>query len=81
MAGVAATLRRMKAWSVIASGLIVAASIALSGRWHAFAPEPGGLGIVRLDRWTGAMALCVLDIATVKGNTLAGAKMTCEPIP
>jgi hypothetical protein len=67
------------AWATIAAGLIIGAAILLVGRWHAFAPQTGGLGIVRLDRWTGEMDVCAIDPATLKGSTVAGARLTCVP--
>jgi hypothetical protein len=64
--------------AIVAAGLIVAVAILIVERWQLFVPQPTAPGIVRLDRWTGAIDMCAMDAKTIKGDNIAGAKITCE---
>jgi hypothetical protein len=63
--------------AILAAGAMIAAAIAFTNHWTI--ETSGGIAaIVRLDRWTGSLRICVLDSATMGGSTLAGTQMTCE---
>jgi hypothetical protein len=53
--------------AIIIAGALIAAAIALTNHWS-FHPvsTAGGVGVYRLNRWTGDTALCVAPAADWK---------------
>jgi hypothetical protein len=63
---------------ITASVVIAGVLILISNHWVIIAPQPGGLGIVRLNRWTGSIDICAIDGNTIKGGSVNGAQLTCK---
>lgn len=71
-------MKVLAAVAMMLSGVLIAAAIMITNRWQ-IAPSPlGKTTVVRLDRWTGRVSLCDLDVTTIKGSTLRGAKLDCS---
>lgn len=49
--------RPMKTWAVVIAGALVAGAILVVGRWDV----TQGPTVLRLDRWTGDIAICYSD--------------------
>ena len=63
--------------AIIAGAGLIALAILVSNHWLIVAPQERGLGIVRLNRWTGAIDICAINPDTIKGNNVAGAQLRC----
>jgi UDP-N-acetylmuramyl pentapeptide phosphotransferase/UDP-N-acetylglucosamine-1-phosphate transferase len=70
-----------QAISIAVGAILIAVAILLSNHWTVIAPQTGGLGIVRLNRWTGTIDVCAIDEKSIKGGTVAGAVLECERKP
>jgi hypothetical protein len=69
------------ALAILAAGAMIAAAIALTNHWTLVETPSGLMGMVRLDRWTGELKICVIDPDTI-GSGMAGAELRCAlPTP
>jgi hypothetical protein len=61
---------------VLTAGALIAVAILIAYHWQ-LAPLSGGAAL-RLDRWTGAVALCAIREGTTPA---AGTELSCTPAP
>ena len=68
--------------SIILAGALIAASILLTNHWELTNSPMGIEGVGRLNRWTGTIEVCAIDVATartkVRGNDVRGVQLTCD---
>lgn len=64
--------------SIVAGAALIALAILIVGHWEVIAPQAGGIGMVRLNKWTGSIDVCAIDPTTIKGNTISGAQLACK---
>jgi hypothetical protein len=61
---------------VVGAGLI-AAAILVTNHWTINTTSDGLTAAARLNRWTGAIELCAVDVSTLSGSDVRGAKLEC----
>ena len=70
--------------AIIVAGVLVAAAIALTNHgeiihYEIVGTPVGSAAMVRFDRWTGSLEVCVIDLETIAGGSMmAGAKLACH---
>ena len=66
-------------WSIIAAGVLVAAAVLITNHWQITLLNPSIPTVVRLDRWSGVIDVCVLDPASMRNpNSFVGADVNCK---
>jgi hypothetical protein len=68
--------------AIIVGAALIAAAILVTGHWQII-PPTGDLGaavVLRLDRWTGTIEICMVDAKTIpNGPSMAGTQLPCRP--
>jgi hypothetical protein len=66
--------------AIIVGAALVAAAICITGHWQMQTTNEGGISMVmRLNRWTGTIEICLLDSTTIPRDTIAGTQLACKP--
>jgi hypothetical protein len=68
-----------KAFGIIFSAIIIAATLAVGLRWQ-IVLSADGQRIVRLDRWSGAVRLCERDATLSSFNLKTGIAFRCDKV-
>jgi hypothetical protein len=65
--------------AIIAGAIVIALAILITNHWQ-FAISSSGYGVaLRLNRWTGAISVCLVDPNSAKDPNLTGAQLACDP--
>jgi len=59
---------------------MIAGAILIAGHWEVVRTSGELQGMVRLNRWTGSLEVCAVDMSTAKpgATTLVGAQLVCH---
>jgi hypothetical protein len=65
--------------AIVIGAAIIAAAILVTNHWQIMRTQEA-LVVVRLNRWTGRIEMCMADLgATPSPKTLAGIQLPCRP--
>jgi hypothetical protein len=63
--------------AIVVGAALIALAIMVTNHWTINTPSDNLMAAARLNRWTGAIDLCAVDLNSITGGDLGGAKMDC----
>jgi hypothetical protein len=64
--------------AIVIGAALIAASILVTNHWSINTMSTALTAAARLNRWTGEIELCSVDVKTISGSDVAGAKLECR---
>jgi hypothetical protein len=64
--------------SIVVAGALIAAAILIVNHWTINTQADNLVAAARLNRWTGEIELCPLDVKTLSGSDVRGGKLECS---
>ncbi len=65
--------------AIIVGAALIAGAILVTNHWTINTTASGLTVGARLNRWTGAIELCDVDVKTLSGSNIGGGKLACGP--